>query len=135
MSAWIAQLGIVFFGLAAVTLSQSSYARLNRFACIFGLLGQPFWAWAIVTAEPMQWGMLILSLFYSIAWARALRVHWFPSRAVRRRMRELEARRECLVEAVERKRELEDLEERRARLRMLRADELDGSERTHGRPR
>jgi hypothetical protein len=70
MTDWIAQLGIVFFGLAAVTLSQSPSARLNRFACIFGLLGQPFWIWAIATAEPMQWGMLILSLCYSIAWAR-----------------------------------------------------------------
>jgi hypothetical protein len=45
-------------------------------------------------------------------------------------MRELEARREGLIEAAERKRELEDLEERRARLRMLRAEELE-----HGRAR
>ena len=37
------QIGIAFSGVLAVWLTQDKRERWRRWACIFGLLGQPFW--------------------------------------------------------------------------------------------
>lgn len=34
--------------------------------CIIGLMGQPFWLWA--TWESQQWGMFVLSVWYTYSW-------------------------------------------------------------------
>lgn len=71
----IAQLFIALFGVTAIFLSQSPNPRTARFACLFGLAGQPAWFYATISAE--QWGMVALCFFYSFAWARGVKTHWF----------------------------------------------------------
>lgn len=68
------QIAIALLGAAAAWLSQARTEAARRWACIFGLLGQPFWFWATWQAE--QWGMFALSLLYALAWLRGLWVHW-----------------------------------------------------------
>jgi hypothetical protein len=38
----IEQIGIVLFGVIAVWLTQDERADRRRFACLFGMAGQPF---------------------------------------------------------------------------------------------
>ena len=38
----IEQFAIALFGVTAVFLSQSSDAERRRYACLFGIIGQPF---------------------------------------------------------------------------------------------
>lgn len=71
----ISQVGIVIFGLTAVFLSQQTELRLQRWAPVVGLVGQPFWFVATVSAE--QWGMFLVVVLYTIVWAIGLRNHWF----------------------------------------------------------
>lgn len=68
------QIAIALFGVTAVFLSQSRHDDRRRFACIFGLIGQPFWFYAAWSAQ--QWGILALSFLYTWAWARGVWVHW-----------------------------------------------------------
>lgn len=70
----IAQFGIALFGVTAIFLSQDSRPAVSRFACIFGLAGQPFWVWATVSAE--QWGMVALCALYTMAWGKGFKQHW-----------------------------------------------------------
>lgn len=70
----IAQIFIALFGVTAIFLSQSPNYPRQRFACLFGLAGQPFWFWSAISAE--QWGVLILCFFYTAAWARGVKTHW-----------------------------------------------------------
>ena len=48
-------------------------------ACIFGLLGQPFWFYASWQAG--QWGIFAVSIVYMAAWLRGLCRHRAPVRA------------------------------------------------------
>ncbi len=70
----IAQIGIALTGVTAIFLTQSKSKQLQRFACLFGLAGQPFWIWAALDAE--QWGILALTVLYTFAWAKGLWVYW-----------------------------------------------------------
>lgn len=71
----VAQLGIAFFGVAAVWLSQDPRREYRRYACLFGLAGQPFWFYATFSAE--QWGIFLLCFVYAWSWIRGLRMYWF----------------------------------------------------------
>ncbi|CAD6562890.1 hypothetical protein ACFQ3P_39890 [Paraburkholderia sabiae] len=65
-------------GALAVFLSQDSRLGWRRWACIFGLVAQPFWldmAW-----RAHQYGVLALSLVYTASWARGLAAHWLMRR-------------------------------------------------------
>jgi len=68
------QIGIALSGVIAVWLTQDQRQSWQRWACIFGILGQPFWFYAAWSAE--QWGIFALCLLYSYAWARGLWTHW-----------------------------------------------------------
>lgn len=70
----LAQIMIAIFGVTAVWLTQQSNQDLKRYACFFGLLGQPFWVYATYSTE--QWGMFILTLCYSYAWYIGLWNTW-----------------------------------------------------------
>ncbi|QKZ05829.1 hypothetical protein [Pseudomonas eucalypticola] len=65
---------IALLGLAAIWLSQSRRESRRRYACVFGMIGQPFWFWSSIQAE--QWGIFILSCFYTIAWAKGIKNYW-----------------------------------------------------------
>lgn len=75
----IAQVGIAMFGVTAIFLSQSPSDRTKKYACLFGLAGQPFWFWSAIAAE--QWGIVLLSCFYTAAWARGVKTHWWKRSA------------------------------------------------------
>jgi hypothetical protein len=51
------QLGILVTGVIAVWLTQHKRESWRRWACIFGLLAQPFWFYAAWKAE--QWGIFV----------------------------------------------------------------------------
>ncbi len=74
----IEQLGIAVFGVTAVFLSQDKRPRVQRWACIFGLLGQPFWLWVAIKSG--SWGILILTPFYALSWARGFWNFWVAPR-------------------------------------------------------
>jgi hypothetical protein len=68
------QIGIALSGVIAVWLSQDERESWRRWACIFGMLGQPFWFYATWKAE--QWGIFALCTLYTYAWARGVWTHW-----------------------------------------------------------
>ncbi len=70
----IDQIGIALTGVCAVFLTQSSLANRRRWACIFGMIGQPFWFWAAIEAR--QPGVIFVCVLYTAAWAKGLWVHW-----------------------------------------------------------
>ena len=70
----IEQLAIALTGVTAIVLVQSKSERLRRFACLFGLCGQPFWFYSAYQAE--QWGVFVLCVLYTAAWGHGFMVHW-----------------------------------------------------------
>lgn len=75
------QFGIAILGVTAIWLSQSANTSARRFACLFGLAGQPFWFLSAVKAE--QWGIFILCCFYTVAWARGVYTNWINKEVVK----------------------------------------------------
>ena len=70
----IDQIAIALFGALAAWLSQARTDRLRRWACIFGMLGVPFWLYASWKAQ--QWVLLVASVLYALAWLKGLYIHW-----------------------------------------------------------
>lgn len=72
------QWAIAVLGAVAVWLSQSAHEPVRRFACLAGLMAQPF---AFYTAWQLQHaGVLVLALVFTLAWLRGLWVHWLAPR-------------------------------------------------------
>lgn len=74
MNAGWAQVGIALTGCLAVFLTQSRNESTRRWACVLGLLGQPFWYWSSWVAE--QWGIFAMCFLYTASWAKGAWVHW-----------------------------------------------------------
>lgn len=70
----IDQIGIALTGVTAIFLTQSKHERRRRYACFFGLAGQPAWFYAAITAE--QWGVTFVCALYTAAWAKGVWQHW-----------------------------------------------------------
>jgi hypothetical protein len=70
----LAQVGIALTGTVAIFLTQSKSAEARRYACLFGIAGQPFWMYETFVAA--QWGMLALTFLYTFAWAKGIYNHW-----------------------------------------------------------
>lgn len=68
------QIGIALTGAVAVWLSQDKREGWRKYACILGLIGQPFWFYATWKAE--QWGMFGLCFMYTWGWFKGFRNHW-----------------------------------------------------------
>jgi len=68
------QIAIAVFGALAAWLSQTRTDRLRRWACVFGMLGQPAWFYAAWHAQ--QWGILVLCVIYCGAWMHGIWIHW-----------------------------------------------------------
>lgn len=68
------QIAIAMTGAVAVWLSQDRRAERRKWACVLGILGQPFWFYATWKAE--QWGMFCLCFVYTWAWLRGVRTNW-----------------------------------------------------------
>lgn len=65
---------IVLFGVSAIWLSQSKSDILKKYACIFGLMSQPFWFYITIHTE--QWGMVLVCMLYTIGWSRGFYNNW-----------------------------------------------------------
>ena len=73
------QIAIAVTGLTAVFLTQSENERFRRFACLFGVLGQPFWFYTSYASK--QWGVFLMCFFYTWAWMMGVWLHWIrPTR-------------------------------------------------------
>jgi hypothetical protein len=72
------QIAIAVTGILAVWLTQDPRPSIRRYACIFGMAGQPFWFYTTYKAE--QWGIFMLSFFYTIAWARGFYLLWLKEK-------------------------------------------------------
>jgi hypothetical protein len=73
------QVFIVVFGVGAVFLSQTE--RYKRWACVFGLFGQPAWFYAAI--EGGQPGIFIVCVLYTLAWLKGVWTYWIaPHRAI-----------------------------------------------------
>lgn len=73
------QLAIMFTGVTAIWLSQDSDQNRRKYACLFGLAGQPFWFYSAYTAE--QWGIFTLCFLYTWAWVKGFRNNWMKGTA------------------------------------------------------
>ena len=74
----ISQIAIAITGIMAVWLSQDSRLDRRKHACWFGLAGQPFWFY--VSFIEQQWGIFLLSFFYTFAWFRGLKMYWLDKK-------------------------------------------------------
>ena len=71
----ISQIGIVFFGVLAAWLTQQANESRKKYACIFGLISQPFWFYSAI--ETNQWGIFLLSIIYTVVWLIGFKNYWF----------------------------------------------------------
>lgn len=72
------QVGIALTGVVAIWLSQDKRERWRKYACLFGLAGQPFWFYSAYSTE--QWGIFILCTFYTWAWLKGFRNNWLVTK-------------------------------------------------------
>lgn len=73
------QVAIAVLGAFAAWLSQARQESSRRWACIFGIVGQPFWFYAAWKAQ--QWGIFVVCVLYVLAWMKGLWTYWLaPSR-------------------------------------------------------
>lgn len=68
------QIALALTGFIAIWLTQDKDESRRKYACLFGLAGQPFWFYSAYTTE--QWGIFILCFAYTWAWIKGLKTHW-----------------------------------------------------------
>lgn len=68
------QIMIAFTGVIAIYLTQQRNEKWKRFACLFGMAGQPFWIYSAYQSG--LYGILILSIFYAYAWGLGFYNNW-----------------------------------------------------------
>lgn len=73
----IDQLAIMFTGVLAAWINQDRRERVRRWACVIGLAGQPFWLYAGWKAQ--QWGALIVSAGFTVAYLRGVAGMWLQA--------------------------------------------------------
>ena len=74
----IVQTALAILGPAAIWLSQSRSREFQRWACIVGLVSQPFWFWSVWSSG--QWGVGVVAVVCALAWLKGLWVHWLAPR-------------------------------------------------------
>lgn len=65
---------IAMTGIVAINFSQSSSSWKRKWACIFGLMGQPAWYYTAFMNE--QYGILLLTFFYTYSWVKGVKLYW-----------------------------------------------------------
>ena len=68
------QILIAITGVIAIWLTQQGNDNIKKYACLFGITGQPFWFYSAYTNE--QWGIFILCIFYTYSWLLGINNHW-----------------------------------------------------------
>ena len=74
----IVQTALAILGPVAIWLSQSRSREFQRWACIVGLVSQPFWFWSVWRSG--QWGVGVVAVVCALAWLKGLWVHWLAPR-------------------------------------------------------
>ena len=70
----LSQIVIAVTGIIAIWLTQDKREKRQKYACIFGLAGQPFWFYVTFNAE--QWGIFVLTIAYTFAWLKGVHTYW-----------------------------------------------------------
>jgi len=70
----IEQIFIAVTELIAIYLMQSEKYTYRKYSSIFGLLAQPFWAYASFTNQ--QWGALFIGFFFTALWFKNFKFYW-----------------------------------------------------------
>jgi len=68
------QLIIAVTGIPAIWLVNDQRKAWSRYACLFGLAGQPFWIHNTLVNE--QWGMFAMAIVITISWAKGFKANW-----------------------------------------------------------
>ena len=68
---------IAVTGVTAIWLSQQSNDNWKRYACLFGMAGQPFWIYFAYSAE--AWGILFNSVLYTYGWWVGIKNNWLTA--------------------------------------------------------
>jgi hypothetical protein len=69
----IPQIAIFIFGASAIYL-VSRDDKFQKWGYIMGLLGQPFWIYVTFTND--QWGILAMTIAYTLSWCNGIWNHW-----------------------------------------------------------
>lgn len=64
------QLMIALTGVVAAWVNQDPRGHVRRWACIVGLIGQPFWFYSTIVAG--QWGTFAVTVGYTAAYVRGI---------------------------------------------------------------
>ena len=70
----ISQAAILMTCMSSIMLVNDPRPRVQRFACIFGLISEPFWYYTTITHH--QWGLFAASIVYTFAWGRGFFNNW-----------------------------------------------------------
>ncbi len=70
----VVQFLIACTGITALWITQQKNERLKKYACIVGIIGQPFWIYSTYHSE--QWGIFTLCFFYSYIWCLGIYNNW-----------------------------------------------------------
>ncbi|MCK5016529.1 MAG: hypothetical protein KAS32_05585 [Candidatus Peribacteraceae bacterium] len=73
------QIVIAITGVVALWLANDHRDGKRKYACLFGLAGQPFWFYSAFIDE--QWGVFVLAFFCTGAWFKGFRYHWLQKEA------------------------------------------------------
>lgn len=65
---------LAFFGLTALWLAMGNSAKGRKWAPVVGLMGQP--AWLAFAIQSKAWGLLIISIAYTLVYARGAWKQW-----------------------------------------------------------
>ncbi len=74
------QIAIALTGVIAIWLTQQKRNNLKKYACLFGIAGQPFWFYSAYNAD--QWGIFTLCFFYTYSWGLGIKNHWFTKKEI-----------------------------------------------------
>jgi len=73
------QIGIILLSCPAIWL-VSRKDKWKRWGYILGLCGQPLWLYSSI--ENGQWGIAILSLWYTYAWGQGVYNYWIKEESL-----------------------------------------------------
>lgn len=74
------QLFIAITELIAFYLMQSNKYSLRKYSSIFGLFGQPFWAYSSYIHQ--QWGCLFVVFFFTYLWLVNFKSFWIDKQTL-----------------------------------------------------
>jgi len=67
------------FTILSIYLSQLEAQQFRKWACIFGLLAQPFWFYLSFYPQ-LQWGILAVTVFITLSWLNGFYLYWIKGR-------------------------------------------------------